>query len=413
MAEGERILEVSKWKLARDKAFIADTLTMYRKVGIRKTAAGIRLDIEIGEKVIGPVSDKITGTHLDNLPYLTKLKDLPWSEQLALVETDLTEMSETNKSQRSEDRRISKICNKLYRTTEALRVEDVYIYGDRRALRNETISELAESMDRIGLRSPISVRIIPVNEGSGDYYLVTGAHRLAAAKKLGWEFIECFVVENESDDQAKLWEIAENLHRAELTVLERSKHIAEWVRITNKLSQVGTVSKGGRGNEGGINKAERDLGLGHNEAHRAIKIAGLTPEAKKVAVEVGLDDNASALLAAKDKSGDATKEIANLRAERARKDAWKHRHDGERNKPPVLAKSYSETAKSYFEPQEAKLGPIGACESNAALPIDLAEIKGGLATLRSLETRLGRFCMTDFNEAITLAKSTLERRLAA
>jgi hypothetical protein len=88
----------------RDKAFIADTLTMFSKAGIRKTAAEIRLDVEIGEEVTWPVIDKIRGTHLDNLPYLTKLKDLPWSKQLALVETDLTEMSETNKSQRSEDR---------------------------------------------------------------------------------------------------------------------------------------------------------------------------------------------------------------------------------------------------------------------------------------------------------------------
>jgi hypothetical protein len=83
------------------------------------------------------------------------------------------------------------------------------------------------------------------------------------------------------------------------------------------------VSKGGRGNEGGINKAERDLGLGHNEAHRAIKIASLTPEAKKVATELGLDDNKSVLLAAKDKSGDAAKEVENLRAARAFKDAAK------------------------------------------------------------------------------------------
>jgi uncharacterized ParB-like nuclease family protein len=203
--------------------------------------------------------------------------------------------------------------NKSYRTTESLRVEYIEICGNRRAMRNETISELSASMARIGLKIPISVRIIPVNEESGDYYLITGAHRLAAAKKLGWEFIECFVVENESDEQAKLWEIAENLHSAELSALERSEHIAEWVRITDAMeqpSQLGMAvlsdgrKAGPQHRQSGINKAERELGLGHNEAHRAIKIAGLTPEAKKVAVEVGLDNNQSALMAAKDKSRD-------------------------------------------------------------------------------------------------------------
>jgi ParB-like nuclease domain len=58
----------------------------------------------------------------------------------------------------------------------------------------------------------------------------SGGHRLAAVKRLGLEYIECFVVENESDDQARLWEIAENLHRAELTALERAEQIAEWIR---------------------------------------------------------------------------------------------------------------------------------------------------------------------------------------
>jgi hypothetical protein len=38
-------------------------------------------------------------------------------------------------------------------------------------------------------------------------------------------------------------------------------------------------------------------------------------------------------------------------------------------KETVLAKPYAETANKYFAPQDDKLGPIGAGESNAALPI--------------------------------------------
>ena len=38
---------------------------------------------------------------------------------------------------------------------------------------------------------------------------------------------------------ARLWEIAENLHRSELTVTERAEHIAEWVRlIAEKVAQL-------------------------------------------------------------------------------------------------------------------------------------------------------------------------------
>jgi hypothetical protein len=82
-------------------------------------------------------------------------------------------------------------------------------------------------------------------------------------------------------------------------------------------------------------------------------------------------------------------------------------------KETILAKPFSETAQKYFAPQDDKLGPIGAAESNAALPIDLKEIGGGLSTIRSLELRLGRYVMTDFNDALALAKRALEKRLAA
>jgi ParB-like chromosome segregation protein Spo0J len=60
--------------------------------------------------------------------------------------------------------------------------------------------------------------------------LVAGAHRLAAAKQLGWDNIECFILRDELDDQSRLWEIAENLHRAELTALEKSELTDEWVK---------------------------------------------------------------------------------------------------------------------------------------------------------------------------------------
>ena len=55
------------------------------------------------------------------------------------------------------------------------------------------------------------------------------AHRSRQAIRLDLE-IECFVSLGEcSDDEAKLWEIAENLQRAELTALERSELEAEWI----------------------------------------------------------------------------------------------------------------------------------------------------------------------------------------
>ncbi|ACI98702.1 hypothetical protein [Rhodospirillum centenum] len=82
---------------------------------------------------------------------------------------------------------------------------------------------------------------------------------------------------------ARLWEIAENLHRAELTVQERAEHIAEWVRLTaDKGAQV--APPGGRQpHDKGIKAAVRELGIDRTEAQRAVKIAAISDEAKQAA----------------------------------------------------------------------------------------------------------------------------------
>jgi len=52
-------------------------------------------------------------------------------------------------------------------------------------------------------------------------------------------------VEVDADDiDAQLWEIAENLHRAELSALERNDHIARWIELSEQKvsSQVATKS---------------------------------------------------------------------------------------------------------------------------------------------------------------------------
>jgi ParB family chromosome partitioning protein len=94
-----------------------------------------------------------------------------------------------------------------------------------------------------------------------------------------------------------MWEIAENLHRAELTALERDEHVAEWIGLAEKLTQDVSVS-GGRGKEGGIRAASRDLGINREDARRAVHVASLAPDAKEAAREAGLADNRTALLQA-------------------------------------------------------------------------------------------------------------------
>ena len=91
---------------------------------------------------------------------------------------------------------------------------------------------------------------------------------------------------------------AENLHRAELTVQERSDMLAEWVRLTEEKQSAQLAPKGPVGHrpQGGINAAVRELGIDRTQAQRAVKIAAITPEAKAAAREAGIANNQSALL---------------------------------------------------------------------------------------------------------------------
>ncbi len=95
--------------------------------------------------------------------------------------------------------------------------------GDRlRSLDPDKVAALAESMDAIGLQQPISVW----SDSIDTLELVAGLHRLEAARKLGWEDIDCIFVDMDDLDR-QLWEIDENLCRAELSKAERAAHIAK------------------------------------------------------------------------------------------------------------------------------------------------------------------------------------------
>src|SRR5262249_32275699 len=90
------------------------------------------------------------------------------------------------------------------------------VAGDRRGCEPEAVSKLAESMSAIGLKTPITIR--EVNRDRTDAItgasLIAGAHRLEAARSLGWSEIDAFVLDGD-EVEARLWEIAENLHRKE------------------------------------------------------------------------------------------------------------------------------------------------------------------------------------------------------
>jgi ParB family transcriptional regulator, chromosome partitioning protein len=171
--------------------------------------------------------------------------------------------------------------------------------GERsRALCEDAMVSLVESIKTIGLQAPISVQIDPSSREE-RYVLVAGLHRLEACRRLGMAHIDARIVDLDKTEQ-RLWEISENLHRAELSVLERSSHIAEWIRLTDfQSAQVAPLEKsiGYRSpppqKAGGINAAARELNIERTDAQRAVKIDSLAPEAKVEARALHLDHTRS------------------------------------------------------------------------------------------------------------------------
>ncbi len=170
-----------------------------------------------------------------------------------------------------------------------------------RALQPAVVEEIVSSFSRLGQRVPVTVQ--PADARGGEpivaYELIVGHHRLEAARELGWTEIDAWVRDC-NETEARLWEISENLHRAELSVLDRSDCVAEWRRLKKeKGGQVDHPSVGGtQPHDKAISATARELGVGRKEVARAAKIASLTPEAKEAARETDAANNQSALLAA-------------------------------------------------------------------------------------------------------------------
>ena len=176
-------------------------------------------------------------------------------------------------------------------------LDQIEVRESRRSIDPEAVSRLAKSIKEIGLQHPISVLA-----KDGRFILVAGRHRLEAMRQLGEDRIEAYGVPM-NDRDARMWTIAENLYRAELTVQERADQVTEYAALAKEKRVAERVSaqvghKAPHRPKGGDSLAARDLGITRQEVQRAQAIAALPEETKQAARDLGYEDNQSALLAA-------------------------------------------------------------------------------------------------------------------
>jgi len=199
------------------------------------------------------------------------------------------------------------------------------------------VAELAKSIRAIGLQTPLTCVV-----RDGQHVHVAGRNRLEALRLVGAEQAPVRIVDF-NDTEAQLWQLSENLHRAELPKLEYDRQVVRYAELlkakqagktsapispqleseiqgegADKVRQLAAVS-GGRGDEGvsrqlgakppqqenvggrpegGYRQAARELNIAEQAVRRAYQTASLAPEAQQAAVETGLDDNRAALLKA-------------------------------------------------------------------------------------------------------------------
>lgn len=90
----------------------------------------------------------------------------------------------------------------------------------RKQIDEEYITNLAASIKKVGLLSPITVE-----KRNGKYQLITGEMRLRAFKQLGKNTIDAIVFDGISSYTSLLFAITENIHRKDLTSTEREDAI--------------------------------------------------------------------------------------------------------------------------------------------------------------------------------------------
>ncbi|MCA3359172.1 MAG: ParB N-terminal domain-containing protein [Roseomonas sp.] len=181
---------------------------------------------------------------------------------------------------------------------ELIPVDQIIVEDRLRSVNPDHAALIAESFRANGQMTPIEVRR---RHGESGFTLISGAHRLEAAKLAEMDQIAASIIDADKD-QARLREIDENLCRRDLTELDRAAFLAERKVVWAKLNPEAVVfkNKKSRTNLSTIGTfaeevAER-LGLSRRSIDRAInRHNALVARARDILAHSRWADNGSVL----------------------------------------------------------------------------------------------------------------------
>lgn len=154
---------------------------------------------------------------------------------------------------------------------------------------DESFKSLVESIDKIGMLSPII--IIPHRKQSGYYEVISGMRRLEACKQLGYENISCIVADNLSRDDALIFMVDANLCNRE-NLLPSEKAAAYKIKLEAMKRQgyrtdldEDSTSTTGLQKSTSIQTIADETGDSRETIRKYIRLNELTPELKDLVDE--------------------------------------------------------------------------------------------------------------------------------
>lgn len=210
-------------------------------------------------------------------------------------------------------------------------IENIRVAANRPTVLTATVDALTDSIKQVGLLNPLTI------DKHGN--LISGAHRLEACRRLGWEEVDVNMVSLEGL-QAELAEIDENLIRNnDLHFLRVSEQLARRKEIYEALRPETKATRDGgayRGNQHEVSEiisptftedTANKLGVSRRTVEQSVQMAeNLTPEAKEAIVKNELPKS-EAIAVAREEPDMQVPKVLSFAHERNRREETKLKRD--------------------------------------------------------------------------------------
>ena len=202
---------------------------------------------------------------------------------------------------------VSKTTHTPAAIVEQIPVAKVKVAVRLRNTSEEKVAELISSINGIGLLHPITV-----SKRENHYLLLSGHHRLAAAKELGWKNIPATIKEAHPLIE-QLVEVEENLVRSDLNAIQIAEHIIKREELLNELGQRAKTGDN-RWHKKGLTSTDLAKSMGVTRRTYLYKksVANLHPEVKDLLGETEFANNMTDMVLLAKQTDDVQLEVANI-----------------------------------------------------------------------------------------------------